>query len=378
MAWQALGNVLAVVSDRKIAVESTATVGEVGYYVADVVKASDYYPFGMEMGTDRVQSADGFNGKESDREWGGQLVQDYGFRLYNPALGRFLSVDPLTREFPFYTPYQFAGNKPIWAIDLDGLEEWTTNKGEHQRTAELANGNYNVSSVDIYLLTFDSYQRANNNFSNPPYEYVYSNYARTETFNSGSGKGLDNAAFKLGFSHYLPKRFLDHYSVGVGNEYKLSLQETIDVNAQPFGLRGAIEFRSNDAAKFDVLLASMKEGETKKLNNYTVRGASRNSGTLGNFTVFFRGNLVKTSTGFEFEGEFKYYDIYDFDQGTAHRPPDANDLVRFADDYLDGNEFIIESEWIKVKQTEKDKVVDWFYGKKVRTIQNRIAKEKSE
>ena len=32
-------------------------------------------------------------------------------------------MDPLTREYPWYTPYQFAGNKPIWAIDVDGLEE---------------------------------------------------------------------------------------------------------------------------------------------------------------------------------------------------------------------------------------------------------------
>jgi hypothetical protein len=32
-------------------------------------------------------------------------------------------VDPLTHNYPFYTPYQFAGNKPIWAVDLDGAEE---------------------------------------------------------------------------------------------------------------------------------------------------------------------------------------------------------------------------------------------------------------
>lgn len=37
-------------------------------------------------------------------------------------MGRFLSVDPLTQEYPWYTPYQFAGNMPIGAIDLDGLE----------------------------------------------------------------------------------------------------------------------------------------------------------------------------------------------------------------------------------------------------------------
>ncbi|UZR98645.1 RHS repeat domain-containing protein [Chondrinema litorale] len=65
----------------------------------------------------------GFNGKEIDKDFGNkQLIQDYGFRIYNPAIGKFLSVDPLTQEYPFYTPYQFTGNMPIKFIDLDGLE----------------------------------------------------------------------------------------------------------------------------------------------------------------------------------------------------------------------------------------------------------------
>jgi len=67
----------------------------------------------------------GFNGKEQDNEVSGSgNSYDYGFRIYNPRLGRFLSVDPLTKSYPWYTPYQFAGNKPIVAIDLDGLEEF--------------------------------------------------------------------------------------------------------------------------------------------------------------------------------------------------------------------------------------------------------------
>jgi hypothetical protein len=48
---------------------------------------------------------------------------DYGFRIYDPRIGRFLSVDPITSDYPWYTPYQFAGNKPIAFTDLDGLEE---------------------------------------------------------------------------------------------------------------------------------------------------------------------------------------------------------------------------------------------------------------
>jgi len=42
--------------------------------------------------------------------------------MYDSRIGRFLSVDPLTASYPWYTPYQFAGNQPIVAIDLDGLE----------------------------------------------------------------------------------------------------------------------------------------------------------------------------------------------------------------------------------------------------------------
>ncbi len=67
----------------------------------------------------------GFNGKENDNEVKGEgNQQDYGMRIYDPRLVRFLSVDPLTKDYPWYTPYQFAGNKPIWASDLDGMEEW--------------------------------------------------------------------------------------------------------------------------------------------------------------------------------------------------------------------------------------------------------------
>ena len=38
------------------------------------------------------------------------------------ASSRFLSVDPIAREYPELTPYQFASNRPIDGIDLDGLE----------------------------------------------------------------------------------------------------------------------------------------------------------------------------------------------------------------------------------------------------------------
>ncbi len=66
----------------------------------------------------------GFNGKELDNEL---LKYDYGFRIYDQRLGRFLSVDPLQKQFSSLSAYQYAGNNPIAMIDLDGLEPATIN-----------------------------------------------------------------------------------------------------------------------------------------------------------------------------------------------------------------------------------------------------------
>jgi RHS repeat-associated protein len=65
----------------------------------------------------------GFNGKENDNEVKGKGLQlDYGFRIYDPRMGRFLSVDPLVNKYPMLTPYQFASNMPTIAVDIDGEE----------------------------------------------------------------------------------------------------------------------------------------------------------------------------------------------------------------------------------------------------------------
>jgi RHS repeat-associated protein len=64
-----------------------------------------------------------FNGKIKDDEVKGEgNSYDYGYRMYDPRITRFLSVDPLTSGYPFYSPYQFSGNTPIAAVDIDGLE----------------------------------------------------------------------------------------------------------------------------------------------------------------------------------------------------------------------------------------------------------------
>jgi|GEM_PF-1443056 len=66
-----------------------------------------------------------YNGKElQDEQLGGVNLDwyDYGFRFYDPALGRFPSLDPKADEFENLSPYNYASNNPVTCIDLWGLQ----------------------------------------------------------------------------------------------------------------------------------------------------------------------------------------------------------------------------------------------------------------
>ncbi|MBI3518087.1 MAG: hypothetical protein HY062_01850 [Bacteroidetes bacterium] len=65
----------------------------------------------------------GFNGKlKDDEDYGEGNAYDYGYRLLDTRLGKFMSVDPMTKSFPGWSPYPYAMNRPIDGIDMDGLE----------------------------------------------------------------------------------------------------------------------------------------------------------------------------------------------------------------------------------------------------------------
>jgi RHS repeat-associated protein len=100
----------------------------------------------------------GFNGKELDPEGmgGGQSTYDYGFRIYNPAIAKFLSVDPLAPEYPWYTPYQFAGNSPITFLDLDGLEEIIYHIPQASTVIEIINSESHLLEIYSRVTTPES------------------------------------------------------------------------------------------------------------------------------------------------------------------------------------------------------------------------------
>jgi RHS repeat-associated protein len=82
----------------------------------------------------------GFNGQEKVNEWSGVgNFLDYKERGQETRIARFVSRDKLASKFPMLSPYQFASNTPIQAVDLDGNEGvltqisiWRNSSGEEQ------------------------------------------------------------------------------------------------------------------------------------------------------------------------------------------------------------------------------------------------------
>ena len=95
----------------------------VDYYILDVVTHSYTY-----IECNRDQDAEvkdyrfGFNGQEKDNEIKGiGNSLDFSFRIYDSRIGRFMSVDPLAKDYPWNSTYAFAENRVIDGIDLEGV-----------------------------------------------------------------------------------------------------------------------------------------------------------------------------------------------------------------------------------------------------------------
>ena len=121
-----LGNIHAVLTDKRHGVDlDNDSITD--YYEADVASVGDYYPFGMEMpGRNYSNYRYGFQGQEKDDEIkgiGNSIT--YTYRMHDPRIGRFFSLDPLAPGYPHNSPYAFSENRVIDGLELEGLEAVT-------------------------------------------------------------------------------------------------------------------------------------------------------------------------------------------------------------------------------------------------------------
>jgi RHS repeat-associated protein len=90
---------------------------------AKVLQENDYYAFGYGIQSMQIVSPFPkneylYNHKELQEE---TALYDYGARFYDPVIGRWGSVDPLSEINRRWSPYGYAVDDPIGKIDVDGM-----------------------------------------------------------------------------------------------------------------------------------------------------------------------------------------------------------------------------------------------------------------
>lgn len=141
---------------------------------SEILEESNYYPFGMKhsgynSGNLQPNYKYKYNGKELQDELGLNFY-DYGARNYDPALGRWMNVDPLAEKLPFASPYAYCLNNPIVMVDPDGQYPWpfwvrsfisssTAGGGTFRGDGRGASTSMDVTSRVNYNFTYDGQNR---------------------------------------------------------------------------------------------------------------------------------------------------------------------------------------------------------------------------
>jgi hypothetical protein len=167
--------------------------------------------------------------------------------------------------------------------------------------------------------------------------------------------GAERATWLAFFSHYLPRKFLNNYMDDTGAGIVLTPTEMADCNP-------VVDLRRSPAFMAEVASLRAAGGGTGAVTVSGWGGALTN-GTLGNFTIHYRGTLTVTAAGeWTFSGDMDFSDYWDFDPKpfTGSGRSLAGEIkVRVAAAGLPGRPFATTSATVPVSQTSTDAAATW-------------------
>ena len=280
-----LGNVLSTVSDTRVA-QSSGGVTTDGFK-SKLLSSQDYYAFGAVMPGRGLNSSlnyrYGFNGKENDNEVKGNgNQQDYGLRIYDPRLGRFLSVDPLAGSFAWNSPYCFAENSPIWGIDLDGGEFKTTvdqfkkaaqelKKETYKQIEQKANAAASTALIKTAKTIYPDVDKANEATKQTQFKSNPDNSVAILLYEFATGTGKDNRTFNYGGKESFANSFIEGRVLSeVSSDFANAIKSKTYSEFQKEGAKFGLEFSPDHVG----LQESVEKHMDSNLSQFFVGGAN--------------------------------------------------------------------------------------------------------
>ncbi|MDL2142626.1 DUF6443 domain-containing protein [Flavobacterium tructae] len=139
-----------------------------------IKEENNYYPFGLKHNGYNpvkfgVENKYKYNGQELQDELG-LNVYDYDNRIYDPATGRFLQIDPLAEQGRRWSPYNYCFDNPMYFRDPDGmwpiLPSWNEVKGTYNQAKNTVSSIYNQTKSSISRTYNETKTAANKTYNN--------------------------------------------------------------------------------------------------------------------------------------------------------------------------------------------------------------------
>lgn len=207
----------------------------------EIVEENNYYPFGLKhKGYNELSSALGndvanrykFGGKELDASldnaW---ATYDFGARNYDPALGRWMNIDPMAEAMRRHSPYNYAYNNPIFFIDPDGMFPFGSGATGIYGPGD-PNGNEKGVMSIAFANTKDSEKEEEDEEQNPPDDYIFDengNYIRTELTGKPDRLVIENSQSGLREHFAFADPVNDPLSIKFGEISKIIFVSTVDI-----------------------------------------------------------------------------------------------------------------------------------------------------